>query len=145
MSKYFNARDKFDFHLFMADLLDGIDIAVQTVFGGKSTYQNEGILSRVTPNVKYSCKKCRKLSSTTNQSQLFTQCKSCIVATSQTKMGACLQLKWSKYTRLTDVFNLESCYVSIDLVPAMFIEQIMTAPRTWCHRTDSTNHISQTL
>ena len=127
MLRYFDAEGKFDFHLFMSDLLKGIDTAVQYLFREKTYIKNTGQLSRVTPNTKYSHKKCYNCTfenSTLKESQLFKQCKFCILSTCQTKMGACVQLRWSKFRR--DLFNFETCYVSIDLVPAMFIQQLMT-------------------
>ena len=105
MSRYFDTQGKFDFHLFMSDLLEGIDTAVQEVFRERSFIKNQGYLSRVTPNIKYSHKKCPNCTlanSTLRESQLFQQCTSCKVTTSQTKMGACLQLKWTNNMRFAE-------------------------------------------
>ena len=133
MSRYFDDQGKFDFHIFMSDLLEGIDAAVQKVFEGRTYIKNIGKLSRVTPNQKYPWKKCYKctlgkwVNLNLKKSQLFVQCESCIVSTSQTKMGACLQLEWKEQRIIPNLFEkLYSCYCSIDLVPAMIIEQIET-------------------
>ena len=130
MSSYFDEEDKFDHHLFMSDLLEGMDTAVQNLFGERTYIKNKGHLSRVTPNMTYShkCYNCtlENENYTLKKSPLYRQCKSCKVTTCQTKMGVCIQLKWQKCLDLFNIINMESCYCSIDLVPAMFIEKLMT-------------------
>ena len=129
MSRYFGSQGYFDFHLFMSDLLEGIDSAVQSIFGGRRSLFNIGKLSRVTPNIKYDFKKCVncvKFNSDSRESQLLMQCKSCVVTTSQTKMGACLQFEWKQQEKCRSLRDFEKCYCSIDLVPVMLIKQIET-------------------
>jgi hypothetical protein len=49
---------------------------------------------------------------------LFQQCKNCVVAVSQTKIGVCLQFLWARSTRAKGI------YVSVDLIPPFKVEDI---------------------
>lgn len=93
MTSYFDAMGKFEYHRFMSDLLEAIDKATEAIFGGGQAIKNSGYLTRITTNKNYSCKKCRRLNSGARKPSLFTQCRDCIVAISQTKMGACVQFQ----------------------------------------------------
>ena len=67
--------------------------ATEAIFGGGQTVKNSGYLTLITKNKNYSCKNCRRLNSGAKKPSLFTQCSNCIVAISQTKMGACVQFQ----------------------------------------------------
>ena len=93
MASYFDAMGKFKYHQFMTDLLEAIDKATEAIFGGGQANKNSGYLTRITTNKNYSCQKCRRRNSGAKKPALFTQCKHCIVAISQTKMGVCVQFQ----------------------------------------------------
>ena len=102
MIPYFDAKGRFEFHQFKTHLLEAIEEATEAVFGGRQFIKNSGYLTRITKNKSYSCRSipghrtsdsCRTLNSGVKKPSLYTQCKDCIVAISQTKMGACVQLQ----------------------------------------------------
>ena len=93
MTTYFDGKGKFQYHQFMTDLLEAIEEATEAVFGGRQAIKNSGHLTCITKNKNYSCVNCRRLNSVAKKPPLFTQCRDCIVAISQTRMGACVQFQ----------------------------------------------------
>ena len=121
MKEYFDDMGRFQYHNFLSDLLTSIDNAIEIIFGGKDSIKKCGSLRRITKNKSYSCKKCRRENSGAKRKALFTQCADCMVAVSQTKMGACVQLQWQGGR---DNFPGSKTYCSIDLVPIMRISPV---------------------
>ena len=101
MRPYFDAKGRFHFHQFKTHLLEAIEEGTESVFGGAQFIKNAGYLTRITKNKSYSCwslaghkqDSCKTLNTGANKPTLFMQCMDCIVAISQTKMGACVQLQ----------------------------------------------------
>ena len=101
MRPFFDARGRFHFHKFKTHLLEAIEEGTESVFGGEQFIKNSGYMTRITKNKSYSCRSlarhqqdsCKTLNTGANKPTLFTQCRDCIVAISQTKMGACVQLQ----------------------------------------------------
>ena len=119
MQKYFNLNGCFILHKFKLELLEAVEYVAEQVLN-----DNPGNLQSFTLNTEYEWKKCPKCGENANLA-LPKQCKRCCLMTSQTKVGICLQLKWTHHGFRYKNTKQEqfSLYTSIDLVPMFQIMQ----------------------
>ena len=125
MMEYFDSNGGFILQKFKLQLLE----AVNTVVGNIMS-EDPQRLKAYTLNTKYNWKKCKGCRSSTSL-PLFRQCKRCCLLTSQTKVGICLQFKWThqgfkcnqEYNNNVKQEKFE-LYTSVDLVPMFHIEPI---------------------
>ena len=111
--RYITEQGYFYLSRFMGDLLDGIEKAVVHLF---DQGMNPPSLKCITMNRSWICEQCSKNKAL--KDNLVRQCKNCCVLVSQTKMGVCLQFKWSSKV------HKEPLYCSIDLVPVFRVEPL---------------------
>jgi hypothetical protein len=118
VEKYLDGNRRFIFHKFMRDLLDAVTSCIEEIY---SSGRNPQRLARKTTNEHYKlvpqeCYDCRKRKRI--QTKIFKQCKSCMVAVSQTKVGNGLQLLWKSGKE-------GEIYCSMDVVPVFQIKGIL--------------------
>jgi hypothetical protein len=120
MDTYLDSNRRFIFHKFMSDLLHIVSSCIESIFNGKKIIGN---LMIKTTNAEFNsdklkCQDCRKRKDE-EHATIFKQCKNCMVAVSQTKIGIGLQFLWRSI-----VFGKDTVYCSLDLVPTFKIKGI---------------------
>ena len=131
MDRYFDEQASFRYHLFKQHFLEAVDSAVRIIYECSKAPKR---LVCVSTNSEFSnkFKSCPGCKENLTQNGLFIQCRDCIVTTSQTKMGACLQFEWKVDSDPDDLLwgkrtPFYKLYCSMDLVPIMTIESRETS------------------
>ncbi len=103
----------FNFEPFILTYLGSIEFALESVF---TSGLNPPSISIVTTNGEYSASVCAKCSRIPPEKKA--QCADCAIVVSRTKIGACLQFKWSH--------DGTTAYCSMDVVPKFSVEKMKT-------------------